>query len=90
IHLIPQFDDRGTLLGSWVLVYDITRHRVAERRLRESEARLDKFMQATVEGILVHRDGIMTDVNQPLCALTGWSAAELIGQHVLAYVADDE
>jgi diguanylate cyclase (GGDEF)-like protein/PAS domain S-box-containing protein len=90
IHLIPQFDDRGTLLGSWVLVYDITRHRVAERRLRESEARLDKFMQATVEGILFHRDGIMTDVNQPLCALTGWSAAELIGQHVLAYVADDE
>ncbi|WP_163332015.1 PAS domain S-box protein, partial [Klebsiella aerogenes] len=48
------------------------------------------FMQATVEGILFHRDGIMTDVNQPLCALTGWSAAELIGQHVLAYVADDE
>lgn len=90
IHLIPQFDDHGTLLGSWVLVYDITRHRVAERLLRESEARLDKFMQASVEGILFHRDGIMTDVNQPLCAMTGWSAKELIGQHVLSYVTEDE
>ncbi|NCT82656.1 MAG: EAL domain-containing protein [Comamonadaceae bacterium] len=90
IHLVPQFDEAGELLGSWVLVYDITRHRQAERRLRESEARLDKFMQATVEGILFHRDGRMTDVNPPLCALTGWSAEELIGQHVLSFVADDE
>ncbi|MBW8848933.1 MAG: EAL domain-containing protein [Burkholderiales bacterium] len=90
IHLIPQFDDQGVLLGSWVLVYDITRHRVAERRLRESEARLDKFMQASVEGILFHRDGTITDVNQPLCAMTGWSAQELIGQHVLSYVTEDE
>ncbi len=90
IHLIPQFDSQGTLLGSWVLVYDISRHRIAERRLRESEARLDKFMQATVEGILFHRDGIMTDVNQPLCEMTGWPASALIGQHVLSYVTDDE
>lgn len=90
IHLIPQFDDRGVLLGSWVLVYDITRHRQAERRLRESEARLDKFMQGTVEGILFHRDGFMTDVNQPLCEMTGWAASELIGRHVLSYVVEDE
>jgi diguanylate cyclase (GGDEF)-like protein/PAS domain S-box-containing protein len=90
IHLIPQFDTAGVLLGSWVLVYDITRHRQAERRLRESEARLDKFMQASMEGILFHRDGIMTDVNQPLCAMIGWTAKELIGQHVLSYVTEDE
>lgn len=90
IHLIPQFDEAGVLIGSWVLVYDITRHRLAERRLRESEARLHKFMQATVEGILFHRDGYMTDVNQRLCAMTGWPAEALIGQHVLSYVVDDE
>ncbi|MCE4557220.1 putative bifunctional diguanylate cyclase/phosphodiesterase [Roseateles cellulosilyticus] len=89
IHLIPQFDADGELLGSWVLVYDISRHRRAEQRLRESEGRLEKFMQATVEGILFHRDGTMTDVNQSLCAMTGWSADELIGRHVLSFVAED-
>ncbi|PTT93359.1 GGDEF domain-containing protein [Pelomonas sp. HMWF004] len=90
VHLIPQFDDQSVLLGSWVLVYDITRHRVAERLLRESEARLHKFMQATVEGILFHRDGILTDVNAPLCALTGWPQQELVGRHVLSFVAPDQ
>ncbi|MFG6467730.1 putative bifunctional diguanylate cyclase/phosphodiesterase [Roseateles sp. BYS87W] len=90
VHLLPQFDDQGTLLGSWVLVYDITRHRQAERRLRESELRLDKFMQATVEGILFHRNGVMTDVNQPLIELTGWSREALVGQHVLSFVPEDE
>ncbi|MFT7722911.1 MAG: EAL domain-containing protein [Roseateles sp.] len=93
IDLIPQFDDDdegGALLGSWVLVYDITRHRRIEQKLRESEARLDKFMQATVEGILFHRDGYITDVNPPLCELTGWPAEALVGRHVLSYVAEDE
>jgi len=90
VHLIPQLGEDGAPVASCVLINDITKHRLVERRLRESEARLDKFMQASVEGILFHRDGRMTDVNPPLCTLTGWPAEALIGQHVLSYVADDE
>ena len=90
VHLIPQLGEDGQAVASCVLISDITKHRLAEREARESQARLDKFMQATVEGILFHRDGIMTDVNAPLCELTGWPEEALVGQHVLSFVPEDE
>ena len=90
VHLIPQLGEDGEPVASCVLINDITKHRLAERQARESEARLAKFMQATVEGILFHRDGIMTDVNAPLCELTGWPETGLIGKRVLSFVAEDE
>ncbi|HEY9109481.1 MAG TPA: EAL domain-containing protein, partial [Roseateles sp.] len=90
VHLIPQFGAHGEPLACCVMINDITKHRLAERQVRESQLRLDKFMQATVEGILFHREGLMTDVNPPLCAMLGYKPEELIGQHVLSFVAQDE
>jgi diguanylate cyclase (GGDEF)-like protein/PAS domain S-box-containing protein len=90
VHLIPQFAPAGELLGCWVLVYDITHHRAAEQKLRESEARLDKFMQASLEGIAFHIDGIVTDVNAPLCELAGYAPHELVGRSVRDFIPDEE
>lgn len=90
VHLIPQLGTDGEPVASCVLINDITRFRLAERAVRESESRLDKFMQATVEGILFHKDGITTDVNPPCCELVGYSLSEMIGRHVLSFIAEDE
>jgi len=90
VHLIPQLGQDGEPVASCVLINDITKHRLAERQVRESEARLDKFMQATVEGILFHKDGITTDVNPPCCELVGYTLPEMIGRHVLSFIAEDE
>lgn len=90
VQLVPHFDDGGTLLGCCVLVNDITRHRLAERQVRESEARLAKFMDASVEGIVFHKDGITTDANRPVCELTGYRLDEVLGRHVLSFLPPDE
>jgi diguanylate cyclase (GGDEF)-like protein/PAS domain S-box-containing protein len=89
-HLIPQLDEQGEPLACCVLMNDITKFRLAERQVRESEARLGKFMQATVEGILFHKDGYTTDVNPPCCELVGYTPEEMIGRHVLSFIAEDE
>jgi len=89
-HLIPQLDERGEPLACCVLMNDITKFRLAEMQVRESEARLAKFMDATVEGILFHKDGYTTDVNPPCCELVGYTAKEMIGRHVLSFIAEDE
>ncbi|HEY0957111.1 MAG TPA: EAL domain-containing protein [Roseateles sp.] len=90
VHLIPQLGPDGEPVASCVLINDITKHRLAERAVRESQARLDKFMQATVEGILFHKDGITTDVNPPCCELVGYTLDEMVGRHVLSFIAPDE
>lgn len=90
VNLLPHVDSQGQVQGAFVLISDITKHRRAEAALRESEARLEKFLLATVEGIVFHRAGYITDVNQPLCALIGYGKKELLGRFVLDFVTESE
>ena len=89
VNLIPHLDASGKDIGAYVLISDITKHREAENALRESEERLAKFMQATAEGIVFHKDGFITDANPPLCALIGYSLEELLGRKTTDFIAPD-
>ena len=94
VHLLPHLDDEpgregDAALGAFVLISDITKHRLAEKAVRESEERLAKFMQASVEGIVFHRDGFITDANPPVCELAGYTLDELLGRRVLDFIAPD-
>ena len=88
VTLVPHLDN-GALVGAFVLISDITHHRRIEAALRESEDRLSKFMDASVEGIVFHRDGVITDVNGALVNLLGRPAEQLIGRHILEFVAPE-
>ncbi|MBS0448782.1 MAG: EAL domain-containing protein [Proteobacteria bacterium] len=90
VHLVPHIDEQHETVGAFVLISDITKHRLAERAVRESEERLAKFMQASAEGIVFHRDGIITDANPPLCRLLDYALDELLGQRALDFIAPDE
>ncbi len=88
-HLIPQLDADGEPQACCVMMNDITRFRLAERQVRESESRLEKFLQASVECIVFHQDGIVTDVNPSACELVGYRFDEMVGHPVLSFVAED-
>ncbi|MBX3621492.1 MAG: EAL domain-containing protein [Rhizobacter sp.] len=90
VNLIPHLAPDGTLLAAFVLITDITKHRLAEQSVRESEERLGKFMQASVEGIVFHKNGYVTDANEPLCALVGWTLPEILGRHVFDFLPPDQ
>ena len=65
---------------------DITLHQRAERAIRESEERMRKFAAATSEGIFFHKNGILTDVNEALLAIMGYTREEMIGHSALEFV----
>jgi len=88
VTLVPHLD-HGQLLGAFVLISDITHHRRIEAALRESEDRLSKFMDASLEGIVFHRDGVITDVNRALVDLVGYRPEQMIGRQVLEFVAPE-
>jgi diguanylate cyclase (GGDEF)-like protein/PAS domain S-box-containing protein len=89
VNLIPHFDQRAQILGAFVLITDITRHQLAEQAVRESEERMRKFADATNEGIFFHKSGILTDVNEALLAIMGYTREEMIGHSTLEYVAPE-
>ena len=90
VNLIPHLGSDGKLIAAFVLITDISKHRLAEQAVRESEERLSKFMQASVEGILFHKDGYLTDVNEPLCELIGYTHDEMIGRQVFDFLPQDQ
>ena len=87
VHLLPHADDRGVVIGAFVLISDISRHRRAEAALRDSEERLAKFMHASAEGIVFHKGGYITDVNPPALALLGYTMDQMMGRSTLDFIA---
>lgn len=90
VSLIPQLDLAGDAALCLVQITDKTPRRLADMAVLESEARLEKFMQASVEGIVFHRAGLITDVNPPLCNLLGYPLQELVGRPALDYISPEE
>jgi diguanylate cyclase (GGDEF)-like protein/PAS domain S-box-containing protein len=86
VSLSPHFGEDGQMLGAFVLSTDITRHQLAEGAIRDSEERMRKFAAATNEGIFFHKNGILTDVNEALLAIMGYTREEMIGHSSLEFV----
>jgi diguanylate cyclase (GGDEF)-like protein/PAS domain S-box-containing protein len=90
VHLVPHVDERGQSIGAFVLISDISRHRRAEAGQRESDARMHKFLDASMEGIVFHKDGVITDMNPPLLQLLGYTRDEVIGRRNLEFIPADQ
>jgi two-component system, sensor histidine kinase len=89
VTLVPLEDAQGSIVGAVVMNQDITQRRLAEQALRESEDRLAKFMEASAEGVIFHRDGLITDVNPAACRLLGEPAGHLLGKETLQLLAPE-
>jgi PAS domain S-box-containing protein len=61
---------------------DLTPRVEAEARLAESEERFRRLSDAAWEGVALLDNGVMMDVNNPLAAIFGYEAHELIGRPV--------
>ncbi len=61
----------------------IVERQQAEAELRKSESRYRGLVTLAVDGILLgSHEGIIIEVNDCLCALTGLSKEELVGKHI--------
>lgn len=81
----------GSLIGLITVVRDITARRRMEAALREKEARLASIFRAAPIGIGMVVNRVIQEVNEALCRITGYSAAELIGQSArLLYDTDED
>ncbi len=88
VNLVPHFDDAGQQLGAFVLISDISEQWRAEQAIRDSEERMRKFAQATTEGIVFHANGLITDGNEAIERMLGFSVAEVVGRPVLDFIPE--
>ena len=87
--VLRPHEEKGVLKGVVALMTDVSHHHLATQQIRDSEERMRKFAAITTEAIVLHRDGIITDGNDALARLVGYSLGELRGTPVLDYVAPE-
>jgi PAS domain S-box-containing protein len=77
------FDDSGKFEGSVGMFTDITDRKRAEEALQESKARVESIFRSSPIGIGVVVDRMITEANERLCEMTGYSREELLGKSAM-------
>ncbi len=84
-------DAQGRLQGVFAAARDITQQKQLEQQIRESEAYNRGLIEASVDGLItVAPDGLIMDVNEQMCRMSGFGREELIGTAFPAYFVDSD
>jgi PAS domain S-box-containing protein len=77
--------------GTYLLaaVRDITETVKGEEALRESAEQFRGLFDATFEGIAVHENGILVDVNEAYASMLGYTREEMIGKKVVDHLSQE-
>jgi len=75
----PLRDENGVTIGVVVVFRDQTDEREAQR----AQERFKKLSNLTFEGILIHNNGVVVDVNESLTQMIGYSKEELVGENII-------
>jgi PAS domain-containing protein len=67
----------------WTISLMLIYIEMARQKERQSEERYKTLSNLTFEGILIHNDGIVVDVNLALCKILGYQPEELVGTNII-------
>lgn len=71
------------------ILEDISVKKKSEEALKESEARYKILTEITIEGIIMHKGGIIIDVNPSAQKMTGYSSEYVKGKSILDFIHPD-
>ena len=77
------------IIFSFILFRRIKNVGIAERRLKESEAKYRTLVENAKDGIVIVQDGIFKFVNSAVAELTGYTSEEMVGVSFLNFIPKD-
>lgn len=92
-NIIPLFNDEGKIHQFIAIRFDITKRKVAEEKLIQSEKNLAEVLSAinrTTAVIEFDPDGTIIEANQIFISLVGYNKEEIIGKQHKIFVHNEE
>lgn len=77
------------LIFSVIILNVSLKKRKAEEAYIHSEKRYQLLADVAYEGIVLHKNGNIIDVNESFCRMSGYCRDEIIGQHIAHFVATE-
>ncbi|MCI0712092.1 MAG: PAS domain S-box protein [Chloroflexi bacterium] len=85
------YDRDGKLQGVFAAAREVTEQKKLEQQLREQQNYLRGLIESSVDGLItVDPSGTITDVNEQMCRMTGYTRSELIGTPFADYFTDPQ
>ncbi|MHB0937355.1 MAG: PAS domain S-box protein [Armatimonadota bacterium] len=84
-----ETDPAGRPVCVFGVLQDITERKRVEEALRDSEERFRAFSESTTEGIALHEQGRIIEVNQTFADHLGYTVGEMVGHHMLEFTAPE-
>src|SRR5918992_1794645 len=79
----PIRDDNGNVLGSVLIFRDITPRKVAEKRLRESQARKTAILDSALDAVItIDAQGTIVEFNPAAVTMFGYTETEAVGHQL--------
>lgn len=85
-YAYPIFDEQNNVLFAVETTIDITDKKRTERLLKASEERYSRLSSLTYEGIIIHDNGVILDVNKAMENMSGYSMEELVGKNAIQLI----
>jgi PAS domain S-box-containing protein len=85
------FDGDRKLQGVFAAARDITEQKKLEEQLREQQNYLRGLIEASFDGlVMVDPQGLISDLNEQMCRLSGYAREDLLGTAFATYFAEPE
>ncbi|HAN19505.1 MAG: hypothetical protein A2X13_01015 [Bacteroidetes bacterium GWC2_33_15] len=85
----PLYNKQNEYIGIVSVCRNITDRKKTQEELNESQARYKILTDLTVEGIIIHENGIIVDVNPSALKVTGYTRDQIIGKNILNFIHPD-
>ncbi|MBN1777567.1 MAG: response regulator [Clostridiales bacterium] len=86
----PLYDKDKNIVGTWGISTDITNQKNAEFQIKEREERYQTLSEITIEGIVVHDNGIIKDLNSSFLKLLGYEHEEMLEHDLFEFIYCDD
>ncbi|RMF91656.1 MAG: PAS domain S-box protein, partial [Methanobacteriota archaeon] len=89
VTVAPILSESGRIEGVLHIAKDITERKRAEEALRRSEEKYQAVVENSLDGIVIHQDGVIVFANAAAARLTGYRVEDFIGKNIMDFVAPE-